>query len=123
MNKKQSKQLHRAMRHKRVRAKIIGTSERPRVSVFKSNRHIFVQFINDVLGKTILSSKSSKIFSKLKSKAKSGKTEISRKIGEMLADKAKKAGISEVLFDRGGYKYHGRVKALADGLRKGGIKF
>lgn len=120
MNKKQSKQLHRAMRHRRVRAKIIGTSERPRVSVFKSNRHIFVQFIDDVLGKTILSSK---VVSKSKRKSKGDKTEISGKIGEMLADKAKETGIAEVVFDRGGHTYHGRIKALADGLRKGGIKF
>jgi len=103
------------MRHKRVRAKVLGTSERPRVSVFKSNRHVFAQIIDDVSGKTIVSSK-------VDSKAKGRKVEVAAKIGEMLAEKAKEVGIKEAIFDRGGFKYHGRVKALADGIRKGGLK-
>lgn len=107
------------MRHKRVRARITGTAKRPRVSVFKSNRHVFAQFIDDANGKTILSNN---VVSAKKSKVKKSKTEKSSEIGAMLADKAKEMGINEAVFDRGGFKYHGRVKALAEGLRKGGIK-
>ncbi|OGN13945.1 MAG: 50S ribosomal protein L18 [Candidatus Yanofskybacteria bacterium RIFCSPHIGHO2_02_FULL_43_22] len=118
MNSK-TKQQHRIRRHKRVRATIKGTKERPRASVFKSNRHIFVQFIDDKAGKTLVSSK---IISNKKSKIKGTKSEKAEKIGEMLAEKAKEAGINEVVFDRGGFKYHGRIKAVAEGLRKGGIK-
>lgn len=114
------KRQHKIMRHRRVRARITGTAERPRVSVFKSNKHIFVQFIDDELNKTMLSSK---VVSSAKSKIKGTKIQKSEKIGEMLAEKAKEAGIKEAVFDRGGFKYHGRVKAVADGLRKGGIKF
>jgi len=123
------KQLNRIRRHRRVRAVILGTSERPRVSVFKSNKHLFVQFIDDEKGKTVISSK---VVSNKKGKIKGGhgsvlskgtKTEKAAKTGEALAEKAKGVGIKEVVFDRGGFKYHGRIKAVADGLRKGGIKF
>jgi large subunit ribosomal protein L18 len=113
------KQLNKMRRHRRVRAKIVGTKERPRVSVFKSNRNIFVQFIDDESGKTVLSSK---IMSDKKNEIKSTKTDKAIKIGEMLAEKAKAAEIKEVVFDRGGFKYHGRIRAVADGLRKGGLK-
>ena len=119
MNKNKSKQSHRISRHKRVRALIQGDSKRPRVSVFKSNRHIFVQLIDDTKRKTIISSK---IVSSGKTKVKGAKTDKAAAIGKMLAEKAKEAGITEVVFDRGGYKYHGRVKALAEGLRAGGLK-
>jgi len=118
MNTKK-KQLNKQRRHQRVRAKIVGTKERPRVSVFKSNKHIFVQFIDDEAGKTILSSK---VVVSKKSKIKDTKIDKAMKTGEMLAEKAKEAGIREIVFDRGGFKYHGRVKAVADGLRKGGLK-
>lgn len=118
--KSKSKQLNRSRRHGRIRAKITGTKLKPRVSVFKSNKHIFVQFIDDSTGKTILSSK---IVSSAKSKLKGKKTEKAAEIGKVIATKAKEAGITDVVFDRGGYKYHGRVKALADGLRAGGLKF
>ena|SRR3989344_9124286 len=119
MNNK-SKQLHRISRHRRVRARIVGTKARPRVSVFKSNKHIFVQLIDDESRKTVLSSK---IVSVSKSKSKGGKSQKATEIGKVIAEKAKTVGISEVVFDRGGYKYHGRIKALADGLRAGGLKF
>ncbi|MDP3697427.1 MAG: 50S ribosomal protein L18 [Candidatus Taylorbacteria bacterium] len=115
-----SKQLNRQRRHRRVRARIVGTKERPRVSVFKSNKHIFVQLIDDESRKTILSSK---VVSAGKSKIKGNKSEKATEVGKIIAEKAKTAGINEVVFDRGGYKYHGRVKALADGLRAGGLKF
>ncbi|MDO8495896.1 MAG: 50S ribosomal protein L18 [bacterium] len=119
MNNK-SKQLHRISRHRRVRAKIVGTKTRPRVSVFKSNKHIFVQLIDDESRKTVLSSK---IIPVSKSKSKGDKSQKAAEVGKVIAEKAKTAGISEVVFDRGGYKYHGRIKALADGLRAGGLKF
>jgi len=119
MNKNFKKQINKSRRHRKIRAKIKGTSKRPRVSVFKSNRHIFTQFIDDTEGKTILSSK---IISSKKSKIKGSKTERASVIGEMLAEKAKELGIKEAVFDRGGFKFHGRVKAIAEGLKKGGIK-
>ena len=103
-------------RRGRIRAKIGGTAKIPRVSVFRSNRDILVQFVDDSTGKTIISSVK-------EPKAKGTKTEIAAMIGEKMAQRAKESGISEIVFDRGGYKYHGRVKALAEGLRKGGLKF
>lgn len=118
MNNK-SKQLHRISRHRRVRAKIVGTKARPRVSVFKSNKHIFVQLIDDESRKTILSSQ---VVSTARSKIKGNKSEKAAEVGKIIAEKAKTSGISEVVFDRGGYKYHGRIKAVAEGLRAGGLK-
>lgn len=115
-----TKRKNRITRHARVRAKIKGTKEIPRVSVFRSNRHLFVQVIDDLTGKTIISSV---VKSKAKSALKGTKSELAGKIGETIAEKAKAAGVSRVVFDRGGYKYHGRIKALAEGLRKGGLEF
>lgn len=100
---------------------IKGTPKRPRVSVFKSNKNIFVQFIDDTSGKTLLSNKIKVEEAKTK-KTKINKTKKAINVGETLASDAKKMGINEVVFDRGGFKYHGRVKAIADGLRKGGLK-
>ncbi len=119
MDKNQSKNLHRISRHKRIRAKISGTAQIPRVSIFKSNKHIFAQFIDDIKRKTLLSTK---VISSAKSKMKGTKTEKAAGIGKILAEKAKEAGIKEAVFDRGGFKYHGRVKAFVEGLRQGGIK-
>lgn len=107
------------MRHRRVRAKITGTANRPRVSVFKSNKHIFVQLIDDEAKKTILSSK---IISTSKSKMKGSKIDRASEIGKIVAEKAKASGINSAVFDRGGYKYHGRIKALAESLRASGLK-
>ncbi|MEK7506620.1 MAG: 50S ribosomal protein L18 [Patescibacteria group bacterium] len=115
-----SKRQKRIRRHKRVRARVSGTAIVPRISVFRSNRHIFVQAVDDSIGKTLVSSK---IVSEKKSKMKGKKTDLAGAIGKSLADKLKEAGVTRIVFDRGGYKYHGRVKALAEGLRKGGIKF
>ena len=115
-----SKKQHRTKRHTRVRARVSGTADIPRVSVFRSNRHVFVQIVDDARGRTLVSTE---IKSAKKGATKGNKTEIAAKIGESLAEKAKEAGITKVVFDRGGYKYHGRVKAFADGLRKGGLKF
>lgn len=110
----------RIRRHNRVRAKIKGSAKIPRVSVFRSNRHLFVQLIDDATGKTIASSV---VRPAKKTTMKGTKTELAGKIGEILAEKAKEAGISKVVLDRGGYKYHGRVKSLAEGLRRGGLQF
>lgn len=118
MNRKR-KQLNRIRRHSRVRSRIIGTAKRPRISVFKSNKNIFVQLIDDEKGKTLLSNS----MKGKKGAKKSSKSDHAKVAGEALAKKAKEGGITNVVFDRGGYKYHGRVKALADGLRAGGLKF
>jgi large subunit ribosomal protein L18 len=118
MNRNIQKIKKRKMRHKRVRAKIKGTNERPRVCVFKSNRYIFAQFIDDDAGKTLISNQIGK-----KNKTKGNKTTCAQAMGIELAAKAKEQGIKSVVFDNGGFKYHGRIKALADGLRTGGLKF
>lgn len=101
----------------RVRNKINGTAECPRLSVFRSNKQIYAQVINDEEGRTLVAASSLAI------KDKMTKSEQAAKVGEELASKAIAAGISEVVFDRNGYLYHGRVKELADGARKGGLKF
>jgi large subunit ribosomal protein L18 len=108
----------RISRHKKVRAKIVGTKERPRVSVYRSNKHIIVQFIDDTINKTILGSKVLEI-----AKMKGSKSDKSANLGEVLAKKAIEKGITTIVFDRGGFQFHGRIKAIADGLRKGGLKF
>ncbi|KKT28439.1 MAG: 50S ribosomal protein L18 [Candidatus Yanofskybacteria bacterium GW2011_GWA1_44_21] len=115
MNTKREKRIRR---HNRVRATIIGTAKKPRVSVFKSNKNVFIQFIDDVSGKTILGNSIGG-----KTKTKGNKTEKASSTAESMAKKAVDLGITEAVFDRGGFKYHGRVKAVAEGLRKGGIKF
>lgn len=101
----------------RIRKKIKGTSELPRVAVFRSNSQIYAQIIDDLKGVTLASASS------LEVSDKGAKIEIASKVGASLAEKAKAAGISNVVFDRGGYLYHGRVKALAEGAREGGLKF
>jgi len=102
----------------RVRAKIRGTKDRPRLSVFRSNKHIYAQLIDDDRGETLTAA------SDLELESISGtKTEIACKVGKVLAEKALKLGVKKVVFDRGGYKYHGRVKALAEGARQGGLEF
>jgi large subunit ribosomal protein L18 len=109
----------RLRRHRRVRGKVRGTAERPRLFVFRSNRGIFAQLIDDDAGKTLASSS----WLALPKSFKGDKTEQAAEIGKRLADAAKKAGIETVVFDRGGYLYHGRVKALADSAREGGLSF
>jgi len=111
------KQRTKKQRSKRVRARIKGVSSRLRLSVFRSNKHISLQIIDDNEGKTLVS------LNDLKIKKKGTKTEIAKEIGKELAKEALKKKISEIVFDRGGYKYHGRVKAAAEGLREGGLKF
>ena len=116
MNKQVKKQTLKVRRHKRIRIKISGTAKRPRLSVFKSNLGMYVQLIDDIAGKTLISVQAKEV------KAKT-KTDLAAAIGKTLADKAKQAGISQVVFDRGGNRYTGRIKALADGARQGGLEF
>jgi large subunit ribosomal protein L18 len=108
----------RKRRHRRVRGKVSGTAQRPRLAVFRSNRGIFAQLVDDDAGRTLASA------SWLGLKSKPGtKTDQAAEVGAALAAAAVKAGISTCVFDRGGYLYHGRVKALADGAREGGLQF
>ena len=100
----------------RIRKKVVGTAERPRLSVFRSNKQIYAQVINDKVG-TTLAAASSLGFEKM------NKTEQAKKVGLLLAEKAKAAGVESVVFDRNGYLYHGRVQSLADGAREGGLNF
>ncbi|MDR2670435.1 MAG: 50S ribosomal protein L18 [Oscillospiraceae bacterium] len=109
----------RQKRHKRVRAVISGTAQRPRLNVFRSLRHIYAQLIDDTAHKTLAAASSQ---DKAVEALGSGKT-AAREVGKLLAARAKEQSISEVVFDRGGYLYHGRVKELADGAREGGLKF
>ncbi len=104
----------------RIRKKISGTAERPRLAVFRSNKQIYVQVVDDLKGVTLLA-----VSSKEKEIAKTGikKTEQAKIVGKSLAEKCKEKGIENVIFDRSGYKYHGRVKSLADAAREGGLKF
>ncbi len=102
---------------KGIRRKISGTSESPRISVFRSNRAIYAQVIDDIKGHTLASASSVELGKK------SINTEVSKEVGKKLAEKAKASGIEKVVFDRGGYPYHGKVKALAEGAREGGLKF
>ena len=110
-------------RKKSIRSKISGTSERLRLSVYKSIDNIYVQLIDDIAGKTVLSSSSVDSSVKKLISNKMNKTEISKIVGTSIAEKAKSANIDSVVFDRNGYVYHGRVKALADAAREGGLKF
>ena len=107
----------RRRRHRRVRGKVSGTAERPRLAVFRSNRGIFAQLIDDDAGRTLASA------SWLGLKQSGNKTDQASEVGKALAAAAVKAGISTCVFDRGGYLYHGRVKALAEGAREGGLQF
>ncbi|MDA2921665.1 50S ribosomal protein L18 [Patescibacteria group bacterium AH-259-L07] len=114
------KQLKRMRRHRRVRAKIYGTKKRPRLCVFRSYKYIYAQLIDDDDGHTLVSANTAGVSSKNK---KLTKTQVSYETGKLLAERAKKKKITSVVFDRGGYKYHGRVKAVADGAREGGLRF
>ncbi len=136
MDQNKVKQIKRSRRKGRVRAKVKGTAACPRLSVFRSNRGIYAQIINDEIGQTVASvsfseahpvksgsagSDSNREFNGVKGKGK--KINVSFELGKLIAGKAIKLGIERVVFDRNGYKYHGRIKALADGARQGGLKF
>jgi len=118
MINKVSRNVSRKERHERVRSKIVGTREVPRLCVFRSNTNIYAQIINDLEGVTLVSA------STLENKGNNGSNiEAAKLVGASIAKKAKDAGITKVVFDRGGYLYHGRVKALADAARDGGLEF
>jgi large subunit ribosomal protein L18 len=110
-----SREQQRYRRHLRVRKKVSGTAERPRLVVFRSLKHITAQLVDDVAGRTLMTVTSADLTGK--------KTEKSLEVGKRIAARAKDAGITRVVFDRAGYKYHGRVKAVADGAREGGLEF
>ncbi len=111
------KQLKRGRRKGRVRAKVSGTAGCPRLSVFRSNRGIYAQLIDDEIGKTLAA------VSALEMKSQAKKIDAGFELGKLIAKKAAEKGINNAVFDRNGYKYHGRVKALAEGAREGGLKF
>jgi len=115
----QEKQKKRHRRHKRIRARVSGTSKVPRLSVFRSAKHIYAQLLNDEKGNTLVSASDLE----LKKKKRTGKISVALEVGKLIAEKAQKKKIDKVVFDRGGYAYHGRVKALAEGAREGGLKF
>jgi len=107
----------RTRRHARVREKVRGSAARPRLAVFRSLTHIYAQLVDDDAGKTLAAASS------LDTKDSKGKrSELAKSVGTLLGDRAKQKGVTEVVFDRGGYRYHGRVKALADGVRAAGVK-
>ncbi len=113
-----TKSQARARRHRRVRGKVAGTAERPRLAVYRSNKGISAQLVDDIAGRTLAAA------SWLALEGFAGtKTEQAAEVGKLLASRAQAAGIGAVVFDRGGYLYHGRVKALADGAREGGLRF
>ncbi len=128
------KQTKRNRRHKRIRAKVSGTTKVPRLCVFRSNQHIYAQLIDDEKAKTLLRASDMEIKSS-KGKAKnlkekqekkkglSGRVAVSYEVGKLIAARAKEKKITKVVFDRGGNKYHGRIRALAEGAREGGLKF
>ena len=121
MSKKNvNSQALRQKRHRRVRKLVVGTPERPRLAVFRSNRHIVAQIVDDSVGRTIAAA--STLEAAIKSGA-TGNSEAAAKVGELLAERAVAKGVSTVVFDRGGFQYHGRIAALADAARQKGLEF
>ncbi len=122
MNPNKMKALSRKARHERVRKKVFGTPDRPRLNVFRSLKHLYCQLVDDLSGKTLmsLSTLSPDVRGAIKNP---GNKDAAGTLGRLLAEKAKEMGVSSVIFDRGGYKYHGRVKAFAEAARKGGLAF
>ncbi|TCP24178.1 LSU ribosomal protein L18P [Scopulibacillus darangshiensis] len=117
---KQDKNAVRKKRHQHVRRRVVGTAERPRLNVFRSSKHIYAQLIDDVKGETLVSSST---VDKELSLEKGANVDAAKKVGELVAKRALDKGLETIVFDRGGYLYHGRVKALAEGAREAGLKF
>ncbi len=117
MDAARAKRAGRLRRHARVRKRVSGTQERPRLAVFRSNKQIYAQLIDDVRGHTLAAATSSALGTD------GTKTDAAGQVGRMLAERAQAAGITEVVFDRGGFRYHGRVKALAEAAREAGLRF
>lgn len=107
----------RKRRHSRVRKKVVGTAERPRLAVYRSNRHMYAQVIDDFAGRTLASASTLK-----DSESSDDRLSAAKAVGGAIADRAKSAGVKSVTFDRGGFRYHGRVKAIAEGAREGGLE-
>ena len=123
MDASKRKPIQRARRHRRVRKKISGVPERPRLCVFKSAKHIYAQLVDDSKGQTLAAASTQKL-GEVKVEEKMGrKTAAAREVGKIIAEVAKQHGIQKVTFDRGGYKYHGRIAALAEAARAGGLEF
>lgn len=116
MNKSQKKKENRDRRHTRIRARVIGSAEKPRLAVFRSNRYVYAQLIDDAAGKTIAAADS-------RTEKGANMVEKATAVGKSVAATAKKAGIGKAVFDRGGFKYQGVIAALADGAREGGLEF
>lgn len=121
MDKHKHKAFRRRRRHLGIRKRISGGPSRPRLAVYKSLKHIHAQIIDDLAGRTLVSASS--LEEAAGTAGKSGNSKAAAEVGKLLAQRAKEAGISQVAFDRGGFKYHGRVKALGDAAREGGLKF
>jgi large subunit ribosomal protein L18 len=117
MSTARAKREARLRRHNRVRRRVVGTGERPRLAVFRSNRHIYAQIIDDTAGRTLAAATSMAL------PGEGGKREDAKRVGAELARRARQAGVTAVVFDRGGYRYHGRVQALAEAAREGGLDF
>ena len=115
-----TRRIARVRRHSRVRKKVAGTAERPRLAVYRSNRHIYVQLIDDRAAATLAAASDAEIESA--AGGDRGKTDRAKEVGKLIADRAKGAGIDQVVFDRGGRRYHGRVAAVAEGAREGGLQ-
>jgi large subunit ribosomal protein L18 len=116
-----SKNANRRRVHERIRKKVMGTNERPRLTVYRSLNHIYVQVIDDLKGVTLVAANSAE--GKKEARTKGGNLAAAKNVGKAVAERAKAKGIDKVVFDRGGYIYHGRVKALADAAREAGLKF
>lgn len=119
----QSKRYHRRRAHKRIRNRIQGTGERPRLAVYKSLKHTYAQIIDDLEGRTLASASTTESGLKGELKSSGANVDAAQVVGKTLAERARDKGIEAVVFDRGGYIYHGRVKAVAEAAREGGLKF
>lgn len=117
--KSQSQQ--RRNRHRRIRKKVTGTAHRPRLAVFRSNKHLYAQIIDDVSGRTLASA--STVDPGLRSDSPANSVELAARVGNLVAERAAEQGVGSVVFDRGGFRFHGKVKALADGAREKGLQF
>ena len=123
-NLKKSRSAQRAKRHRRIRKKVQGTAERPRLVVFRSLKNIEGQVVDDDASRTIVGlSTLAPELKEFKPESRNPRVEVAKEAGKLLAQKAKEAGVENVIFDRGGYRYHGRVKAFAEGAREGGLEF
>jgi len=123
MDKAKTKRVRRERAHMRIRRKVWGTAERPRLSVFKSSRYIYAQLINDDDGRTLAQASSREAAIAKKAEGSAGTRSAAKLVGEAVAERARKTGVDKVVFDRGGYLYHGKVKELAEGARAQGLEF